>query len=345
MKHFINVILLVLALTALLLFLTDPPAWMPLAASAEAGPVDWLFGLHMDVIIFLYVLVNGVLLYAVVAFRRKPGDTGDGAYFHSNTRLEILWTVLPLAVVLYFSYLGLGVLRQTTAAAADELEVIVTARQWSWSFEYPDYGIAAGELNLPAGRKAHLVLRAEDVIHSFWVPEFRLKQDTVPGQEKYLRITPTEVGAYKVRCAELCGTGHAAMLAPVNVLPPAEFDIWVQKRLGTYVEPEGGAGEGPGEEDIVALGQQLAQANGCIACHSLDGSKLVGPSWKGVFGRTEALEDGSSITADEAYLRTAIIDPGSQIVAGFANLMPANYGDTLLPSEIDAIIAYLKTLE
>lgn len=342
MKHFINVVLLILALTLVLLYITDPPAWMPLAASAEAGPVDWLFGLHFDVIIFLYVLVNGILLYAVVAFRRKPGETGDGAYFHSNTRLEILWTVIPLAIVLYFSYLGLGVLRQTTAAAADELEVIATARQWSWSFEYPEYGFASGELNLPAGRKAHFVLRAEDVIHSFWVPEFRLKQDTVPGQDKYLRITPTEVGAYKVRCAELCGTGHAAMLATVNVLAPEDFDIWVQKRLGTYTPPEG---EAPEEVDMVALGAQLTQANGCSACHSLDGSKLVGPTWKGIFGRTEALEDGSSVTADEAYLHTSITDPGAQIVAGFANLMPANYGDTLLPTEVDAIVEYLKTLE
>ncbi|MCS7039420.1 MAG: cytochrome c oxidase subunit II [Anaerolineae bacterium] len=341
MRHAINVTVIILVSIFALLFIADNVQWMPVQASAEAKLIDWLFNLHIDIIVVLYVLVNGILLYSVFVFRRKKDDPSEGVYFHGNTRLEILWTVIPLIVVVYFAVLGAGVLRQTLEAADDELEVVVTARQWAWTFEYPEWGIASTELNLPVDRRVHLVLHSEDVTHSFWVPEFRLKQDTVPGQEHHLRLTPTRVGTYKVRCAELCGTSHAYMEAPVNVMTAEDFEIWRQKRLGIYVPPEG---EEAPAEDPVALGQRLATSAGCIACHSLDGSALVGPTWKGIFGKTETMADGSTVVVDEAYLHESIVNPSAKLVAGFQDLMPKNYGDILTEAEINALIEYIKTI-
>lgn len=341
MRHAINVTVIILVSIFALLFIADNVQWMPVQASAEAKLIDWLFNLHIDIIVVLYVLVNGILLYSVFVFRRKKDDPSEGVYFHGNTRLEILWTVIPLIVVVYFAVLGAGVLRQTLEAADDELEVVVTARQWAWAFEYPEWGIASTELNLPMDRRVHLVLRSEDVTHSFWVPEFRVKQDTVPGQEHHLRLTPTRVGTYKVRCAELCGTSHAYMEAPVNVMTAEDFEIWRQKRLGIYVPPEG---EEAPAEDPVALGQRLATSAGCIACHSLDGSALVGPTWKGIFGKTETMADGSTVVVDEAYLHESIVNPSAKLVAGFQDLMPKNYGDILTEAEINALIEYIKTI-
>lgn len=340
MKHFIYVTILVVIAAAVLLFLGNSIQWMPVQASLEAVDIDNLFDLHIDVIIILYALVNGILLYSVFVFRRKRNDESEGAFFHSNTKLEIGWTVIPLIVVLYFAFLGATVLSKELEKGEDELEVKVTAQQWTWSYEYPEWGIASTELNLPVNRRVHFILTSTDVTHSFWVPEFRLKQDTVPGQEKDLRLTPTLIGNYKVRCAELCGKSHYAMESAVNVLSAEDFEIWRQKRLGTYVEPEGEA-----QEDPVEIGKQVATSAGCVACHSIDGSTLVGPSWKGLYGSTSSFTDGSSGPVDDAYLHQSIVDPGAKIVNGFQDVMPKNFGQTLTPAEITGLIEYIKTLQ
>lgn len=343
MRHTLNVVILIVVVTVGLLFVVNKIDWMPVAASTAAGPVDWLFGLNLDVITVLYVLINGIMLYSVFMFRRKRGDDSEGSYFHGDTKLEIGWIVIPTVIVLAFAVIGGSVLKQVSAADKEELKVIVTGRQWSWTFEYPDLGITTTELNLPVNMQAHFLLRSEDVIHSFWVPQFRLKQDLVPGQEKELRITPTLLGSYQLMCAELCGTSHAYMVAPVNVLTAEDFEIWRQKRLGIYQEP---AGEGGGAaEDPAALGAKVASSAGCIACHSIDGSKLVGPTWKGLFGRTETMADGSTITVDDAYLHESIVNSGAKLVQGYADLMPKNFGDSLTDQEIKGLIEYIRTLK
>lgn len=339
MKHVVNVTILIVVAALVLLFLGNSIQWMPVQASLEAVSIDHLFALHIDVIIILYALVNGILLYAVFAFRRKRNDDSEGAFFHSNSKLEIGWTVVPLIIVLYFAFLGATVLGQTLQKGADEMVVKVTAQQWTWSFEYPELGIASTELNLPVNRRVHFILTSTDVTHSFWVPEFRLKQDTVPGQERSLRLTPTRVGNYKVRCAELCGTSHFAMESAVNVLSEEDFEIWRQKRLGVYVEA---GGEAP---DPAEVGKQVAASAGCAACHSIDGSALVGPTWKGLAGSARVFADGASATADDAYLHESIVDPAAKIVQGFADVMPKNFGQTLTEAEITGLIEYIKTLK
>ena len=340
MKHGIIVGTIIAVVSALMIMWMRTIQWMPVEASLEARPIDWLFGLHIDVITFLYVLVNGILIYSIIAFRRKKGEEDAvGENIHGNTKLEIAWTVIPLITVLFFAYLGAIVLNDITAAAADELEVNVTARQWSWSFEYPEAGVKSSELYLPAGRKVKLSMTSVDVIHSFWVPEFRVKMDTVPGMTTTLRITPTEEGVYKVRCAELCGTAHAAMLGTIRVVSEEEFNQWLQGKQAPT------SAEDLSEEDLLSLGASTADAAGCLACHSVDGSKSVGPTWQGLFGSERPLADGSTVVADEDYIRESILDPRAKVVAGFPDIMPTDYANTLSELDIQALIAYIRSLK
>jgi cytochrome c oxidase subunit 2 len=214
MKHLIIVAVLVVVATVLVSIGLEFLPILPQGAGQEAVTVDWLFKLEA----FLFSLIVVFTLYSVVVFRRKTGETDDGPHIHGNTKLEIIWTVIPLITVLFFGVLGARGLSDITSPAPDELIVEVTARQFAWLFDYPEYGItSSSELHLPRGRQVLLKLNSVDVIHDFWVPELRVKQDAVPGMTTELRITPTELGEFKVRCAELCGTAHYSMLAPVKV--------------------------------------------------------------------------------------------------------------------------------
>jgi cytochrome c oxidase subunit 2 len=335
MKHLVAAGILVLVITALLIVGLNNVQLLPTQASAQALPIDGLFHKEFMVIAFLFSLIVVFMVYSMVVFRRKRGDTTDGPHIEGNTRLEVLWTVAPLLTVLYFAYLGGQSLADTVRPDPQALEIKVVGQQWSWRFEYPDYGIVSTDLMMPVKKQALLRLTSNDVIHSFWVPEFRVKQDALPGGSQFvrdLRITPTEIGEYKVRCAELCGQQHAYMLAPVKVVSQQDFDAWVAAQTAPAGTPE-------------ERGAQLAQQYGCTACHSIDGSILVGPSWKGVFGHEVTLQDGSTITADEAYLRESILNPSAKIVQGFQDIMPKNFGEQLTDAQISDLIAYIKTIQ
>lgn len=333
MKHFIAAAVLVAIVTVLVSIGLGSIHLLPQLASEEGALVDGLFGLHIRVIAFLFSLIVVFTLYSVVVFRRKPGETGDGLHTHGNTALEIIWTIIPLGTVLYFATLGAQQLSQITTQSPEAMVVEVTAQQFSWRFDYPDLGISSAELNLPRGRQILVKLTSNDVIHSFWVPEFRIKQDAVPGMTTTLRITPSQTGQYKVRCAELCGTGHYSMLGAVNVMEPTDFEAWVAKETA------------PSELAGAELGAEVAKTQGCIGCHSTDGSQLVGPSWLGLYDKQVTLEDGTNVQADDEYLRRAILEPNAQIVKGFpANVMPSIYQNTLSEEEIQALIDYIKSL-
>ncbi len=337
MKHIIGVIafIAVITLAAWAWLGTSFSTLLPARASEEAVYVDRLFGMHLYVIAFLFALIIGFMLYSVVVFRQKAGDRGDGAYFHGNSTLEVVWTIIPLGTVLYFSVLGAQYLKEITAPEPNELVVQVISSQWNWRFDYPEYGISSSELYLPNNRQILLEISALDVIHSFWVPEFRIKQDAVPGMVKPLRITPTQLGDFSVMCAELCGKDHAYMISAVHVVEQAAFDDWVRSLTAT---PEA-------EVTLADRGRELAELNGCFKCHSIDGSAGDGPSWLGAFGEEVQLEDGSTLTADEAYLRNSILNPQEQIVAGFAGVnMPATFGRVLSEEDITAIIDFIKSL-
>jgi len=340
-RHFVTVAALVLLVTYLTYIGLTSLGLMPLAASAQAGPIDWLFDIHVMVMSFLFSLITVILVYSMVVFRRKPGETGDGAHFEGNTGLEIFWTIVPLVAVIGFGIVGADNLRQVRAVDPNALEVRVIGYQWAWRFEYPQ-GFSSTTLYLPANKQVLLKMESPDVLHSFWVPEFRVKQDLVPGRVTELRITPNLEGEYKVRCAEICGTSHAYMESPVVVVSQTAYDAWVTEQVALY-ETELLASAGKPD---AKRGETLYTELGCKACHSLNGTPGTGPSWKGLFGReNRPLADGSVVAlVDEEYLHESIIAPNAKTAQDFkANAMPSfSY---LRDSQIYDLIEFIKTLK
>lgn len=202
---------------------------MPPNASEEGLAVDELYQSMLGIAAAVFLLVLGALLYAVVRFRRRPGHEGEGIPIRGSDRLELAWTIMPALVVFWLAAYSSQVLGRLHEARQAPLVVEVTAQQFVWQFQYPDYGIASQDLHLPAGRPVRLELSSLDVIHSLWVPAFRLKQDAVPGAQTYLQLTATQPGEYPLVCAELCGAGHAVMLSRVVVHSPAEFEQWIEE--------------------------------------------------------------------------------------------------------------------
>jgi cytochrome c oxidase subunit 2 len=335
MKHFLTAGILVVVVTALLIFGMSQVRLLPVDASAQAKPIDQMFRIEFIVIAFLFSLIVVLMVYSIVVFRRKKGDTSDAKHIEGNTRLEVVWTAIPLMTVLVFAYLGSWSLGETTRADPKPLEVNVIGSQWVWRFEYPALGIVSNELRLPVDKQALLHLWSTDVIHSFWVPEFRVKQDALPGGGELtrdLRITPTMLGEYKVRCAELCGLKHSYMEAPVIVMATADYDAWVAQQTGVSADP-------------VERGQKWYTTYGCNACHSLDGTAGVGPSWKGIYGEQVTFTDGTSVTVDDNYLYESIRNPGSKIVKGFQNLMPANVAADMSDDKVNDVIRFIESLK
>lgn len=351
-KHIIAVVVLVIIST---LFLRWVFSWLfalPQAASAQAGPIDVMFNVHFWLIALFFSLIMVIMLYSAAVFRRQPGDEEDGPHVHGNTALEIVWTVIPLIIVIALGIWGAFVLQDITSAEENALEIDVTGRQWSWSFEYPSEGnFQAAEMVVPVDQPVLLNMRSEDVLHNFWVPEFRVKQDLVPGRTTVLNITPTELGDFKVRCAEICGTDHSKMLAEVRVVSQADYDAWIEEKNAApqYAELM------PEERGAIWYS---AEGFGCVSCHSIDGTPGVGPTWQGVYGREEVLDDGTVVTMDDAYIHESIYQPNSKLVEGFAAAMPQNYEELFTDKEaeilasqgveidiVEDLIAFMKTLE
>jgi len=333
MKHFVVVAILVIASTFAVHTGLDRLGLLPVQASSQAVAVDHLFALQIWLISSLFSLIVVTLLYSLVVFHRKKGEVGDGAYFVGNSKLEVLWTLVPLFAVLYLAYLGAQSLGETRQIDPSAMQIKVIAGQWYWQFQYPDYNIASTELYLPVDRQVDFQMTSKDVIHSFWVPEFRIKQDILPGQTTELRITPTLIGNYKVLCAELCGASHAYMEGAVYVVSQQDFDAWVAKQQSSV------------SVDPVLRGEQLVKQYGCGACHSIDGIQKTGPTWKGLYESEVLLADGSKVTADQIYLTESIVNPNAKIAAGFpANVMPS-FADVLDQTAVNSIVAYIESLK
>jgi cytochrome c oxidase subunit 2 len=335
MLRLIIAVILVLIVTVILGLVLTPSLLLPEAASVQAGPIDQLFQFHFAAIAFLFSLIVVLMVFSLIVFRRRKGETGDGTHNEGNRTLELTWTLIPVIAVIGVSLWGAQVLAEVEMPADDALVVNVTAQQWSWRFEYPDFTLISSDLILPEGRQVLLRMSSLDVIHSFWVPEFRVKQDVLPaGQDwvRELRITPSRIGDYEVLCAELCGRQHAEMRAQVRVMSPSDFETWVAEEQSKV------------PEDPVARGQLWSQQFGCTACHTVDGTVLVGPSWRGICGSTETLTDGSTVTVDEAYLHESIRDPGAKIVEGFPNVMLPSFSEPMTDEQVADVIAYICTL-
>jgi cytochrome c oxidase subunit II len=313
--------------------------WFPEDASGSANKIDTLYDVLLICSVPVFVLVMTIAIYSVVRFRAKPGDMGDGAPIHGNTRLEVIWVTIPFIMVTALAVYGWVVLDDIEAKASDAMRVNVTGQQFTWSFEYPSEELQTRELVLPVDRPVEFRVRTKDVIHSFWVPQFRLKTDAVPGLTTELRLVPNKEGRYEVVCAELCGLGHATMRQFVRVVPTREFDSWVSRQKEAA---GGGAGDGEpaeeqgGEEQAAgAPGEQIFTSAGCAGCHALAaaGSDAdVGPD----------LGQLSQADASEEFIRRSIVDPDADVAQGFsADVMPENFGEQLSDEELDALVKYL----
>jgi cytochrome c oxidase subunit II len=213
--------------------------WLPAQESKEGGRIDFVFWFVIAICISVFAVVAAVTVYSVVKFRARPDDDSDGPPIHGHTGIEIAWTAIPAVLVTVIAVVSAVALAENGKLKANRLKVDVTARQFAWHFKYPQYGgFESDELRLVEGRQVELRLRSLDVIHSFWVPEFRQKQDAVPGIVTHLPITPTKVGRRTLVCTELCGLGHALMRAPVIVMKADAFDRWARlQEQGTRGTP------------------------------------------------------------------------------------------------------------
>ena len=300
--------------------------WLPVAASSSAARSDAL----LLALLILCGAMALVLAFLVLLFciRYRAGSRASRAHAPSRSRaVEITWTVTPL--LLFFGLYGWGAWDYAALyrAPPDAMPVFVVAKQWMWTLEHANGRREIGELHVPLGQPVRLVMTSQDVIHSFFVPAFRIKQDEVPGRYTSLWFTPTVAGEYHLFCAEYCGTQHATMRGTIVVMNPADFARWLQ--------------QGTAQPGMAERGFELFRRHGCSGCHAA-GSSVHAPSLNGLLGRTVHLQDGSSLVADENYLRDSILLPRKDIVAGFKPIMPSFAGQ-LNESDLLALIEYIRS--
>ena len=305
--------------------------WMPVQGSTGAVVVDRIFSLILWVSVFFFVLIVLLMVLFVVRYRRRAGREEAEPSPRHNTALEITWTVIPILIVIVIFVWGFRAFLNLNVPPANAYEVLVTGQKWKWLFTYPN-GHVDENLHVPVDTPVRLVMTSEDVIHSFYVPAFRMKKDVVPGRYSKAWFRATRVGEFQVYCAEYCGTSHSDMLSMVVVHEPGGFEQWLERAadfLATMPPAEAGA--------------KLVTQRGCAQCHSVDGRGGIGPTLKGVFGHEQQLTTGVRVTADEDYIRESIIEPQAKVVAGYQPVMPT-YKGRLKDAEITAIIEYLKVL-
>jgi cytochrome c oxidase subunit II len=307
--------------------------WLPTSASEEMDRIAFTFWFTTVICIAIFAIVAAVILYCILKFRAAPDDERDGPPVHGHTGLEIVWTAVPAVLVTAISVVSAIVLAKNDDAGENPLRIGVTAQQFAWSFEYPGEDgaepLRSGELVLPVGRKVKLTLHAQDVIHSFWVPEFGQKSDAVPGIETTLVITPKRVGSYSVVCTELCGLGHSTMRAPVSVVAEQDYEGFLT-RLAS----------GPGDGQQGTTGEEIFASAGCGSCHAFGpaGSDAqVGPPLDDLTGAAE----GAGLELEE-FVRESIVDPDERVASGFQpGVMPKTYDRTLTDEQLDALVQYL----
>jgi cytochrome c oxidase subunit 2 len=302
--------------------------WLPKPASNEADRIDPLFWFVIIICIVVFAAVAAVMVYSITHFRAAPDDLSDGPPVHGHTGLEIVWTIIPTLLVTAIGIYSAIVLSRNDALGANVMRVNVTAQQFAWSFSYPEgKGLTSGTLRLPKGRSIQLVLQSKDVIHSFWVPEFSQKEDTVPGIVTTLHFTPNRLGTFPVICTELCGLGHALMRSDVIVMKPSDFDAWLQQQQTALAGPPGQAGKA------------VFANNGCAACHTFTPAAAagkVGPDLDKL--QAEAQKAGKPL---QDFVRQSIVDPNAYIEPGYhPNVMPTTF-KSLPKEQLDALVQYL----
>ena len=308
------------------------------AASGQAGRVDALFIMIAVIGGFFFFLTQGLLIYFAVKYRRRhPDRDNETPAITGNPLLEFLWILIPSIVVVVIFYYGWRVYTDQRIPVAGATEVHVNARQWMYEIRYPDGRTAINEIRVPAGKPVKFLLSASDVLHGFYLPDFRVKMDMIPGRVTTLWVQPDRPGSYQIFCTVYCGGGHSNMLGRLIVMPQGEYAEWV--------EQAGRKGAGGGEgEPLAVRGERIVKEAGCLNCHAVDGKEKIGPNLRGLYGSKVPLEGGEHVTADEEFLRESIVDPGAKVVKGYPNVMPT-FKATIPPEDVEAVVEYLKTLK
>lgn len=290
------------------------------------------------------ILVGGVSFGAGLFWMIRYRDRGEPTTPHvvGSWKTETFIVGVPLSAFLIWFLVGYHDYLYATTAPKDAMDVYVSAKQWMWKFTYPQGPSAIGTLRVPLHQPVRLLITSRDVVHSFFVPDFRVKQDAVPGRYTQLWFDATELGDHPVLCAEYCGLNHSLMLATVRVMPPQEFQRWVDSQRTGLANRQDGTSPAP-DFDLVSFGKQVAEEQGCMKCHSIDGTPHIGPTWLDLYHRKETLTTGEQVVADEAYLTQSMMYPLAQVVRGFQPVMPSFQG-RLTPEQTAALVEYIKSL-
>lgn len=321
--------------------------WFPAQGSTQADDIDTLWDVLVICSVPIFVGVTAVVLFCAREFRQKPGEEHlDGPPIHGNTRLEVVWTAIPALMLVTLCGYAAVVLSniEEAPASGQENRVAVTGEQFTWTFEYTGADgtkFSTNQLYVEQGKSVRFDVRSKDVIHDFWVPEWRMKIDAVPGITTNYRVTPTKTGIYPVVCAELCGLGHAFMRQSAHVLPPEKYAAWMQRMTERQTAGAAPAADGAGGQTASADGKAVftqgvgaTGATACGACHALADA--------GTSGATGPNLDEALAGQDAAAIKASIVDPNAKITDGFGEgIMPANYAETLTPAELDALVRYI----
>lgn len=303
-------------------------SFMPPQGSTMASNVDSLYWFLIIISVIASLLVICGMMWFIFKYRRKS-ENDKTAYITHNHLAEFLWSFIPLVLFMVAFVWGWKVFVDLRKPPEGAYEVYVKAYKWAWEFEYNNGKQSPGELVVPAGRPIRLVMTSKDVLHSFFVPSFRIKQDVVPGMYTQTWFEAPEEGEFQIFCTEFCGLNHSGMLAKVKVVSQEKFDAWLQGKAIEKLTP-------------LQLGEKLYVTRNCNGCHSTDGSIKVGPSFKGLFGKERTFADGSTTVADENYIRNSLLNPNSQVVKGFTPQMPT-YAGQVSDEDIMALIEFIKS--
>jgi cytochrome c oxidase subunit 2 len=321
--------------------------FLPDQASTFARDLDRL---HFFVILTTFVMSTAVGLTAILFFirYRRRSETQTTPHIEPPVWMEALFIGVPLSFFILWFFLGFREFVRQQTPPADSMDVYVMGKKWMWKFAYPDGPNAINVLRVPAGRNVRLLMTSRDVIHSFFVPEFRIKQDVLPGRYTQTWFNATTPGRYQILCAEYCGAGHSIMRGEVIVLKPQDFEDWLAFQHRGVVATQDGQPTAldfaPALGNMVDQGRRIAAEQGCVKCHSTDGTRHIGPTWLDLYHRRERLTDGKTVEADEAYLTESMMDPALKVVEGFQPVMPSFQGKLAGP-EVAALVEYIKSLQ
>ena len=312
-------------------------------ASSAAGRVDSVFLFIFVLSAAFLIFITAALIFFVIKYNRKRHPKGKD--IEGNKWLEAIWTGVPTILFLAMFVYGWTNYNYMRAVPREAMVIEVTARQWAYSFRYPKNGKQTSNLILAVDKPVKLELRSLDVIHGFFIPAFRVKEDIVPGKRNYTWFAPTQLGSFDIECTVICGVGHGTMLAKAIVVPVADFEKWFFGDEDAPL-PEQAGGSASKAEVAPNPGLNLLNEKFCLTCHTIDGSASVGPSFKGLYGKKQTVVDPSGaereVKVDSAYLARAIQDPGADDVKGYPSIMPKT---PLNETELNRIIDFIKTLK